>query len=97
MKPISRDEYNKVIGLCEKLESHIDNGLLKMIENEEEVNLDFQVNRTHYKTLYRCEDELIITSEYTDEDGEVYEDEDNLLEQPLQEKLMIYKQIVKFS
>jgi hypothetical protein len=97
MKPISRDEYNKVIELCGKLDSHIDNGLLKMIEDEEEVNLDFQANRTHYKTLYRSEDELIVTSEYTDEDGEVYENEDNLLELPLQEKLMIYKRIVKFS
>ena len=97
MKPISRDEYNKVIELCGKLDSHIDNGLLKMIEDEEEVNLDFQANRTHYKTLCKCEDELIITSEYIDDDGMVYENEDNLLELPLQEKLMIYKQIVKFS
>ena len=97
MKPITKNEHDKVTELCKTLESHIDNGLLKMVEDEEEVNLDFQANRTHYKTLYRSEDELIVTSEYTDEDGEVYEDEDNLLEQPLQEKLMIYNQIVKFE
>lgn len=96
MKPISKKEYDKVVELSANLESHIDNGFLKMVEDGEEVNLNFQVGSTHYKTIVRDDEGLTVTSDYIDEDGMVYEDEEMYLnEQPLHIKLMFYWQIVK--
>ena len=95
MKPINKKEYDKVVELSNKLESHIDNALLKMIEDGEEVKLDFQVDTTHYKSLTRCEDNITISMQYIDDEGLVYDEEYELLEQELKEKLMIYWQIVK--
>lgn len=95
MNKLTKESYEKTLALEHQLEEKIDADMWEMMRDEEEVKLDFKVVTTHYKNLINADGYLLLTSEYyDDEDGLVYDEEDDFNELPLNIKLMIYHQIV---
>lgn len=98
MNKLSKKNYEKTLSLERQLEEKIDADMWEMMRDEEEIELDFKVDTTHYKNLINADGNLLFNIKYyDDEDGLIYEEERDFNDEPLNIKLMIYNQIVKHA
>lgn len=95
MKKISKEQYERISNLQTELDCQLDNGFYEMIEDGEDIELDFGYDGNIYKNIHREGTDLFITMDYQDIDGLVYEDEEYLLNlQPTGVKLLVFYEVM---
>lgn len=98
MKKLSKESRESLDRSFQQVETEIDKAVFEIIEDGEEVKVDFQKGSTVYRSLSREEDEITIVSDYVDTDGQVYKDQEGSYgDMPLEDKLMIFKMLLRKS
>lgn len=92
---INQYDYDIIRNTMRSLELNIDKVMVDTFCHEEQnVNLSFRVGNTLYQDMFSTDcGELLVNSTYTDEDGEIYEEENDFFGLPLSEKIIIYNQL----
>lgn len=96
MKKISKEQFEKIGNLQTDLDIQLENGFYEMIEDGEDIELDFGYDGNIYKNIHREGTDLYITMDYQDIDGLVYEDEEYLLNpQSTGVKLLVFYEVMR--